>query len=100
MLSDAFYAEWQEVMSNLEFTGFENAHVQSMVTLLAAILHIGNITFEEAANVCVEWALFCLVVHLSCILPLLTPLASAGFCEHNEFRQAPCAHLQAAHGAI
>ena len=65
MLSDAFYAEWQEVMSNLEFTGFENAHVQSMVTLLAAILHIGNITFEEAANVCVEWALFCLVVHLS-----------------------------------
>lgn len=50
-MSDYFLEQWNEVMESLSFVGFPTEDVTAMIESLAGILHTGDITFEENANV-------------------------------------------------
>ena len=51
ILGSNYSNDWQESIQGLQMMGFESNDIQSITAVLAAILHIGDITFEEAANV-------------------------------------------------
>lgn len=46
ILTGNFKQEWDEVLEGLHFLGFEKRLTDSLVNALAAVLHIGNVTFD------------------------------------------------------
>ncbi|EGD78782.1 myosin heavy chain [Salpingoeca rosetta] len=69
VLSSHFGQEWREVMGSFEFIGFAKGQTNSMIDMLVAILHIGDITFEPAPHDSVT--ITCTDKHLALIAKLL-----------------------------